>query len=54
MAKHAVLIIAGGIMIYPLLWMVVSSLRPNELISANPGSGWNRLEMGNYTTDGRR
>jgi multiple sugar transport system permease protein len=49
LAKHAVLIIAGGVMIYPLLWMVVSSLRPNDLIFREPGLWLNSLEMGNYT-----
>ncbi|QCO99746.1 carbohydrate ABC transporter permease [Arthrobacter sp. 24S4-2] len=49
LAKHAVLIIAGGVMIYPLLWMVVSSLRPNDLIFREPGLWLNGLEMGNYT-----
>jgi len=49
LAKHAVLIITGGIMIYPLLWMVVSSLRPNDLIFREPGLWLNSLEMGNYT-----
>jgi multiple sugar transport system permease protein len=47
--KHAVLILAGGLMIYPLLWMVVSSLRANELIFREPGLWLNSLEMGNYT-----
>ncbi|MFF1382086.1 carbohydrate ABC transporter permease [Arthrobacter sp. NPDC058288] len=47
--KHAILIVAGGLMIYPLLWMVVSSLRPNELIFREPGLWLNSLEMGNYT-----
>lgn len=47
--KHAILILAGGLMIYPLLWMVVSSLRPNELIFREPGLWLNSLEMGNYT-----
>jgi multiple sugar transport system permease protein len=28
--KHGILILAGGLMIYPLLWMVVSSLRPTS------------------------
>lgn len=53
--KHAVLIIASLVMIYPLLWMVVSSLRPNGEIFTNPGlwplsfnvenysKGWNAL-----------
>ena len=48
--KHAILILAGGLMIYPLLWMVVSSLRPNELIFREPGLWLNSLEMGNYTS----
>ncbi|HEY8700948.1 MAG TPA: carbohydrate ABC transporter permease [Arthrobacter sp.] len=49
LVKHAILILAGGLMIYPLLWMVVSSLRPNELIFRDPGLWLNSLEMGNYT-----
>jgi multiple sugar transport system permease protein len=49
LAKHVVLIVAGGVMIYPLLWMVVSSLRPNDLIFREPGLWLNSLEMGNYT-----
>ncbi|WP_457963460.1 carbohydrate ABC transporter permease [Arthrobacter sp. D1-29] len=47
--KHAILILAGGLMIYPLLWMVVSSLRPNDLIFREPGLWLNSLEMSNYT-----
>jgi multiple sugar transport system permease protein len=47
--KHAILILAGGLMIYPLLWMVVSSLRPNDLIFKDPGLWLSTLEMGNYT-----
>ncbi|RAM39183.1 carbohydrate ABC transporter permease [Arthrobacter globiformis] len=47
--KHAILIVSGGVMIYPLLWMVVSSLRANELIFRDPGLWLNTLEMGNYT-----
>lgn len=48
--KHGILILAGGLMIYPLLWMVVSSLRPNELIFREPGLWLNSLEMSNYTS----
>jgi multiple sugar transport system permease protein len=48
--KHAILILAGGLMIYPLLWMVVSSLRPNDLIFREPGLWLNSLEMSNYTS----
>jgi multiple sugar transport system permease protein len=49
LVKHATLIFAGGLMIYPLLWMVVSSLRANELIFREPGLWLNSLEMSNYT-----
>jgi len=48
--KHGILILAGGLMIYPLLWMVVSSLRPNDLIFREPGLWLNSLEMSNYTS----
>src|SRR5699024_3042752 len=53
--KHVVMVAASIAMIYPLLWMVVSSLRPNEEIFRNPGllpisfnvenyvQGWNAL-----------
>ncbi len=47
--KHAILIVVGGVMIYPLLWMVISSLRPNDLIFREPGLWLNNLEMSNYT-----
>ncbi|MCD4851684.1 carbohydrate ABC transporter permease [Arthrobacter sp. AK01] len=47
--KHAILILVGGVMIYPLLWMVVSSLRPNDLIFREPGLWLENLEMSNYT-----
>ncbi|MBT2247927.1 carbohydrate ABC transporter permease [Arthrobacter sp. BHU FT2] len=50
LVKHAILILAGGLMIYPLLWMVVSSLRPNELIFREPGLWLESLEMSNYTS----
>ncbi|MGO4188899.1 carbohydrate ABC transporter permease [Pseudarthrobacter sp. TAF60_1] len=49
LTKHAILILAGGLMIYPLLWMVVSSLRPNDLIFKDPGLWLSTLEMSNYT-----
>jgi multiple sugar transport system permease protein len=55
LTKHAVLIIVAVVMIYPLLWLVASSLRPNAEIFGNPGlfidtfdfshypNGWNAL-----------
>jgi multiple sugar transport system permease protein len=47
--KHAALIIVGGIMIYPLLWMIASSLRPNDIIFREPGILLETFETGNYT-----
>ncbi|WP_349428525.1 carbohydrate ABC transporter permease [Microbacterium sp. LWS13-1.2] len=46
--KHAALILAAIVMIYPLLWMVVSSLRPNDLIFRQPGLWLSTLEFDNY------
>jgi multiple sugar transport system permease protein len=54
-SKHVVLIAVVILMLYPLLWMVVSSLRPNDEIFTSPGllvdtfdfrhypNGWNAL-----------
>ncbi|MGN6406666.1 MAG: carbohydrate ABC transporter permease, partial [Sinomonas sp.] len=35
--KHVILIVAAIIMIYPLLWMVVSSFRPSDEVFRAPG-----------------
>ncbi len=42
------MIVASLVMIYPLLWMVVSSLRPNEEIFRNPGLFPVSLDFSNY------
>lgn len=34
---HAVIILVGVLMIYPLLWMVASAFKPQELIFSDPG-----------------
>ncbi len=47
--KHAALIAVGLIMIYPLLWLVVSSFRPTEVIFRTPGLWLNGLYLDNYT-----
>jgi multiple sugar transport system permease protein len=47
--KHLALIIASLVMIYPLLWMLVSSLRPNDLIFRTPGLWLNDVYIKNYT-----
>jgi multiple sugar transport system permease protein len=46
--KHAVLILCVLVMLYPVLWMVVSSLRPNDVIFRDPSLLLNDLETGNY------
>ena len=47
--KHILLIIASLIMIYPLLWMLVSSLRPTDVIFRTPGLWLNDVYIKNYT-----
>lgn len=46
--RHAVMIIASVVMIYPLLWLVVSSLRPNDEIFRNPGLWPLSFDVTNY------
>jgi multiple sugar transport system permease protein len=55
--KHVVLIVIGVLMIYPLLWMVSASFKPEALIFSDPslipsrvdsssyGRGWNALQF---------
>ncbi|GAA2205372.1 carbohydrate ABC transporter permease [Nonomuraea monospora] len=46
--KHAALIALALIMLYPVLWMVVSSLRPNNEIFRRPGLILDSLQTQNY------
>ncbi|MFI1989053.1 carbohydrate ABC transporter permease [Actinoplanes sp. NPDC020271] len=48
-AKHAGLIVLALIMLYPVLWMVVSSLRPNNEIFRSPGLILSGLRIENYS-----
>ncbi|NUQ90366.1 MAG: carbohydrate ABC transporter permease [Glycomyces artemisiae] len=48
LAKHLVLILCAVVMLYPVLWMVVSSLRPNDEIFRSPGLVLSDLETANY------
>ncbi len=43
------LIIAALTMIYPLIWMVVSSFRPSEMIFRQPGLVFDNFTLDNYT-----
>ncbi|MCI2418770.1 carbohydrate ABC transporter permease [Saccharopolyspora sp. K220] len=47
-AKHAFLIAAALVMLYPLLWMIASSIKPNALIFRDPSLIPGQLDLGNY------
>ncbi|MEU5154110.1 carbohydrate ABC transporter permease [Glycomyces sp. NPDC021274] len=46
--KHALLILCALVMLYPVLWMIVSSLRPEDVIFRDPSLILRDLEAGNY------
>ncbi len=46
--RHAVLIAFAIVMLYPVIWMVVSSLRPNDEIFREPGIVLDSFEWSNY------
>ena len=46
--KHILLILVGLIMLYPVLWMVVSSLRPNDAIFGDPSLILKTFDIDNY------
>jgi len=46
--KHTALITAAAVMLYPVLWMVVSSFRPQDQIFQAPGLLLTDVEAGNY------
>jgi multiple sugar transport system permease protein len=47
--KHLLLIAASVVMIYPVIWMLVSSFRPTDVIFRTPGLWVNDLIVKNYT-----
>jgi multiple sugar transport system permease protein len=47
--KHLLLIAASLVMIYPVIWMLVSSFRPTDVIFRTPGLWVNDLVIENYT-----
>jgi multiple sugar transport system permease protein len=46
--KHLALIATATLMLYPVLWMVVSSLRPKDQIFQEPGLLLTDIQAGNY------
>jgi multiple sugar transport system permease protein len=49
LARHVVLIAVGIIMVYPLLWMLASSFKPDALIFREPGLIPTDLTTENYS-----
>lgn len=47
--KHAALIAMGFVMLYPLLWMLASSFKPDALIFREPGLLPSTITFSNYT-----
>ena len=48
-AKHSGLILLTLVMLYPVVWMVVSSLRPGNEIFRSPGIVLDSLRVANYS-----
>ncbi|WP_299033324.1 carbohydrate ABC transporter permease [uncultured Pseudokineococcus sp.] len=48
LVKHLLLVAASLLMIYPLLWMIASSLRPTDVIFREPGLWVSDLYLENY------
>lgn len=46
--KHVLLVLLSLIMLYPLFWMITSSLRPNEQIFGNPGLFVDTFDLSHY------
>jgi len=47
--KHTLVIAVALVMVYPLLWMLASSLRPNDIIFREPGVLLDTFETENYS-----
>ncbi|MCL3859399.1 carbohydrate ABC transporter permease [Actinotalea sp. K2] len=47
--KHGALLVAGFVMLYPLLWMLSSSFKPTALIFRDPALIPTEIDLTNYT-----
>lgn len=47
--KHVALIAFGFVMLYPLLWMISSSIKPSALIFRDPSLIPSEIDLSNYT-----
>ena len=50
---HAFIIALGVLMIYPVVWMIVSSFKPNNMIFSDPGLIPQAVTIDNYLTGWR-
>ncbi|AIQ29284.1 sugar ABC transporter permease [Paenibacillus sp. FSL P4-0081] len=48
LGKHGLIILFGLLMLYPVLWLLSSSFKPNELIFSDPGLWPARFTLENY------
>ena len=46
--RHLLLAAAAIVMLYPLLWMIASSFKPDELIFSNPTALPTSFDLSNY------
>jgi multiple sugar transport system permease protein len=46
---HALLLLGAVVMLYPLLWLASSSLKPAQLIFSDPSLWPKRIDLSNYT-----
>ncbi|MGW1026429.1 carbohydrate ABC transporter permease [Streptomyces sp. NPDC002577] len=47
--KHLLLTVLAVTMIYPLIWLVISSFRPSDMIFRDPGLSLDGLTLSNYS-----
>ncbi|MGC4943509.1 carbohydrate ABC transporter permease [Kribbella sp. DT2] len=47
--KHAMIIVFGFVMLYPLLWLLSSSFKPTEVIFREPSLLPSKVQFDNYT-----
>jgi multiple sugar transport system permease protein len=46
---HAVLLVGAGIMLYPLMWLASSSIKPSQLIFTDPSLWPAKVDLANYS-----
>lgn len=52
-ATHIFIIVLGLVMLYPIIWMIVSSFKPNNMIFSDPGIIPKEITIENYISGWR-